>query len=82
MIGGLGTYPKYRDSGLPWLRPIPMHWDVVRMKYVLRETDSRSTSGRETLLSVSQFTGVTPRRKNEGEDGPDITIISKMLTWQ
>jgi type I restriction enzyme S subunit len=70
MTGGLRPYPEYRESGVTWLGRIPSRWDVVRMKYLLKEVDSRSTSGREILLSVSQYTGVTPRKKNDGDDGP------------
>ena len=26
-------YPKYRDSGVEWLGPVPSHWDVKRTKF-------------------------------------------------
>jgi len=41
------------------------------MKYVVHETDSRSTTGKEQLLRVSQYTGVTERRLASDLDGPD-----------
>lgn len=41
------------------------------MKYVVQKTDSRSTSGKEQLLRVSQYTGVTQRRRADGMDEPD-----------
>jgi type I restriction enzyme, S subunit len=59
MIEGLKPYPEYKDSGLPWLGSIPARWVVRRMKLLLREVDSRSSSGKEQLLRVSQYTGVT-----------------------
>jgi len=57
----LKPYPKYRDSGLPWLLEIPAHWEEKRAKFFFREVDERSETGTEELLSVSHLTGVTPR---------------------
>ena len=61
MIADLRPYPTYRDSGFPWLREVPSHWDTRRAKYFFREVDERSETGKEVLLSVSHITGVTPR---------------------
>src|SRR5256885_14037768 len=60
-----------KNSGGPWLGEIPKHWDVRRLKYVLRERDTRSLDGAEQLLRVSQYTGVTERRREDGGDEPD-----------
>ena len=66
------------------------------MKYVMQEIDSRSTSGKEQLLRVSQFTGVTQRLRAVGQDEqdtraaslvgykrvePDDLVINIMLAW-
>jgi type I restriction enzyme, S subunit len=67
----LKPYPEYKDSGLPWLGEVPEHWEVRRLKYVLRECDTRSADGNEQLLRVSQYTGVTQRKRNDGGDEPD-----------
>ena len=40
-------------------------------KYLLQERDIRSTDGSEQLLSVSQYTGVTQRKRVDGGDNPD-----------
>src|SRR5690606_34908138 len=61
--GGLGRFPQYRDSGLPWLGDIPEHWDVRRSKYVFREVDKRSETGEETQLSMSQVYGLVESSK-------------------
>jgi type I restriction enzyme S subunit len=71
MIGGLRPYPAMKDSGVPWLGEVPAHWAVRRLKYLLRERDVRSPTGTEQLLRVSQFTGVTERRRADGGDEPD-----------
>jgi len=58
---GLDPDVPLKPSGIPWLGDIPKHWDVLRAKYVFRETDEHSTTGNEEQLSVSHLTGVTPR---------------------
>lgn len=67
MIDNLKPYPAYTDSGLPWLGSVPSHWSLRRIKFLLREVDSRSESGKEQLLRVSQYTGVTERKSVHGE---------------
>jgi len=53
----------------PWLGEYPSHWQVLRIKNLFREVDNRSVNGDEELLSVSQYTGVTPKRESlENED--------------
>jgi type I restriction enzyme S subunit len=59
MIRGLKPYPTYKDSGVPWLRKVPEHWDIKRNKFLLREVNERSEDGSEELLTVSQYTGVS-----------------------
>ena len=75
-LGGLKPYPEMRGSGVPWLGPVPKHWGIRRFKYLLRERDSRSPDGSEQLLRVSQYTGVTERRRDDGGDEPDTRAAS------
>ncbi|WP_107666675.1 restriction endonuclease subunit S [Cyanothece sp. BG0011] len=58
---GLNPNVPMRYSGIEWLGDIPEHWEVKRAKYLLKEIDERSQTGKEELLSVSHLTGVTPR---------------------
>jgi len=76
MIEGLQPYAEYKESGQNWLGSLPAHWDVRRTKLLLREVDSRSTTGKEQLLRVSQYTGVTPRKAADGSDAPDTRAAS------
>ncbi len=62
----LRSYPEYRDSGLPWLGPVPAHWEVRRCKYLFREVDDRSKTGEETHLSMSQQHGLIPSKELDG----------------
>lgn len=61
MIADLKPYAEYKDSGQRWLGQIPAAWQLRRAKFLFREIDERSKTGKEELLSVSHKTGVTPR---------------------
>ena len=89
-------YSMMRDSGIEWLGEVPEHWEVRRLKYLLREQDNRSPGGKETLLSVSQYSGVTVRRSDDCTEEPDTRadslvgyklvapddlVINIMLAW-
>jgi len=65
MIDGLRPYAEIKPSGPPWLGDVPAHWDVLRSKYAFREVDSRSTTGEETHLSMSQRLGLVPANQVE-----------------
>lgn len=58
---GLNPDAPMRDSGVKWIGEIPAHWDIKRAKYLFREVDERTQTGKEELLSVSHMTGVTLR---------------------
>lgn len=81
MIAGLKPYARTKDSGVTWLGAVPTHWEVRRLKYLLRETDSRSQTGKEQLLRVSQYTGITQRKREDGSDGPD-TRASSLIGYK
>jgi len=36
MINGLKPYPKYKDSSVPWLGEVPVHWEVRALKHWVR----------------------------------------------
>lgn len=82
-------YSKYKDSGVKWLGEIPSHWEVVKSKYLWKESFAVSDSGREKLLSVSQYDGVTPTKsdsRSESLKGYKIVskndlVINIMLAW-
>lgn len=57
---GLDPSVPLKPSGIPWLGDIPKHWGVRRAKYLFREVDLRSVTGRETHLAMSQRLGLVP----------------------
>ena len=72
----LKPYPDYKPSDVEWFGDVPAHWNVQRLKHLLQERDIRSADGSEQLLSVSQYTGVTQRKRVDGEDVPDTRAAS------
>ena len=52
-------YDSYKDSGIQWLGKIPSHWLLRKSKYLWDEKTESSVNGEETLLSVSQYDGIT-----------------------
>ena len=90
------SYPEYVDSGIPWLGRHPACWHLKRAKEVFVERVGRSKDGSEELLSVSAYTGVTPKADSteEGEflsraeslEGykickPNDLVMNIMLAW-
>jgi type I restriction enzyme S subunit len=55
---GLDPSVPLKPSGIPWLGDIPRHWEVWRIKYLLREVDERSLTGAEPLLSMRRNHGL------------------------
>lgn len=56
---GLNPNAKMKDSGISWIGMIPEHWEVSRMKRVFSEAKEKTSTEGGTLLSLSQYTGIT-----------------------
>ena len=56
------TY-ELEKTDVDFITEIPKHWNLNRAKKIFREIDERSEDGSEVLLSVSEYTGVTPKTK-------------------
>ena len=57
----LKPYPEMKASGVEWLGEVPVHWGLLRGKFLFRCIDVRSGTGEEELLTVSSEQGVVPR---------------------
>jgi type I restriction enzyme, S subunit len=64
---GLKPYPEARTITLPWLQTLPPHWDVRRIKTLLREYDSRTKTGEERLLSLRMREGIVDHLESGGK---------------
>ena len=60
-------YPAYKPSGIGWLREIPKHWEIKRLKYVAdlnpkasegRKLDSTTEVSFVPMESVSEYGGL------------------------
>ena len=87
-----------KDSGVEWIGTIPNEWKVKRNKELFTEVNERCEKGDDyTLLSVSEYSGVTPRTDviKDGEfethaeslDGYKICragniVMNIMLAWK
>jgi len=96
MIGSLKPYPEYKESGVSWLGRIPAHWDVRKLRSLVKSRKERNRTDLP-LLSVVREKGVI-RRSMTGDDDnhnfiPDdlsnyrVTragdlVINKMKAWQ
>ena len=60
MIADLKTYPMRTDSGVPWLGEVPKHWEVLKLRHVLRRHTERERPDLP-LLSVVREQGVILR---------------------
>ena len=54
---------QLKNSNVEFIGNIPKHWTINRAKNVFIEINKRSTTGEETLLSVSEYSGVSPTKK-------------------
>ena len=60
MMDGLKPYPTYKDSGLPWLGPMPSSWKVARNGALFVQRNEVGF-GDLPILEVSLKTGVRVR---------------------
>jgi len=76
---GLDPTVRLKPSGVAWLGEVPEHWEVKRIKYLLREIDHRSTSGQETLLSLRMNHGLVPHDEHFSRPGQASTLVGYKL---
>jgi len=62
---GITPNVTFKDSGISWIGEIPEHWEVVRLKALFSESDEKSETGTEDLLSLSQYTGIKYKKDAE-----------------
>lgn len=94
---GLDKTVAMKDSSVAWIGKVPEHWKIKRVKELFVESKRKSTTGEETLLSVSEYSGVTQKKDNIEKDAfltnattlvgykicrVDELVINIMLTWK
>ena len=90
------SYSEMKDSGVPWLGEVPVHWEVSKLRGVLRSKTERNRPDLP-LLSVVRERGiilrdVSDRNENHNFVPDDLTnyklvrkgqfAMNKMKAWQ
>jgi type I restriction enzyme S subunit len=65
-----------------WLGDFPSHWQVLRIKNLFQEIDSRSETGSEELLSVSYHTGVYLKRESLDNEDDHLTNAASLIGYK
>ena len=61
------AYPKYKDSGVPWLGEVPEHWESLKLRTILIPNTERNQPDLP-LLSVVREKGVIKRNIKSKEE--------------
>lgn len=64
MIADLRPYPEMKESGVPWLGEVPEHWEVSKLRQVLRRVAERNRPDLP-LPSVVREKGVILRDRTD-----------------
>ena len=62
VIKGLNPDVEMKNSGIEEIPKIPFHWNIKKIKYVLKESNERTKTGKEEPLSMSQKYGLIPTK--------------------
>lgn len=78
---GLDKTVTMKESGIEWIGEVPEHWEKKRVKDLFVESKIKSVTGEETLLSVSEYSGVTQKKDNI-EDGELLTNAATLIGYK
>jgi type I restriction enzyme, S subunit len=97
MIADLKPYPVLKDSGVPWLREVPEHWEVLPNRALFTEVKERDHP-EEQMLSVTIRKGVirqqafladSSKKDSSNQDRSAYKLVrpgdiayNKMRAWQ
>lgn len=73
---------EFENTKTAWLGKFPAHWEVLRIKNLFQEMDSRSETGSEELLSVSHYTGVTLKRESLENENDHLTNAESLVGYK
>lgn len=96
MIADLKPYAEYQPSGSPWLGDVPAHWQVRKLRTLIRPRNERNRPDLP-LLSVAREKGVFVRSMTDPHENHNVIpedlsnykvaragslVINKMKAWQ
>ena len=62
---GLNPHVKMKATNIPWIKEIPEHWEMRKMKYIFDERSEKNHPD-EPMLSATQSEGVILQSKYQG----------------
>lgn len=62
---GLNKSARMKDSGVDWIGEIPVHWELIKARWVFKQRNSKGNEN-EVLLSATQKFGMFPQDEIEG----------------
>jgi type I restriction enzyme S subunit len=74
----LRPYPAYKDSGVPWLGDVPVHWEVRRGKWLFRHRKKINANRRHTNILSLTLRGVV----NNDPDDPEGLVPKDYGSYQ
>ena len=78
---GINSDVEMKDSGIEWIGEIPVSWQVIRIKYLLNERNTRSMYGEEEPLSMSQKYGLIPTSEMDNVPHMAATNVGAKLAF-
>ena len=63
----MNRYESYKNSGVEWIKSIPLNWELKKIKYVLWERNKNNDPIKsKNLISLTIETGVIPHSEKTG----------------
>lgn len=62
---GIDKAAPMKDSGVDWIGEIPVHWELIKARWVFKQRNSKGNEN-EVLLSATQKFGMFPQDEIEG----------------
>ena len=70
-----------KDSGIEWIGEIPQEWEIIRIKWLLKERNERSLYGSEEPLSMSQKYGIIPTKQMDSIPNMASSFVGAKLVY-
>lgn len=77
---GINPNVPMKESGVDWIGQIPEHWEAIQLKYLFKEINDRTETGKETLLSLRMELGLVPHDDVSDKPISDAELIGYKRT--
>ena len=70
------------ESKIKWIEKIPSDWSEMKVKHILFETNEKSETGSEELLSLSQYTGIELKKEKIKDKNDNLTNANSLVGYK